>query len=312
MKRCFVWILCMLLSIAAYAAEDAKGLARIPAGKYLPGDIISLDLELSLPEGATPIWPENHPEIKGLKPHNKSLPERKIVAGKQSIWIKTYHYLSEDSLSGIVENLSLQYKWKDSTYVLPINKEVVSVVRIPVDTTWVLRAAYEPAAPVVKWKWWPLLAVLAYVLIVTLLFSWKPIYRRRKNRLTMPLDADPVQWSLKHLKSVQSKMPLSGAELKDGFSTISDVLRIFVERTTDVKAIYMLSNEWIHTFDKNEKFKEVAESISFVISTCDSVKFARYEPDADIQQKTVEEAIAIIKASCWKQSTEHQKGGGHA
>lgn len=311
MKRYFVWILSMLLSIAAFAAEDAKGLARIPAGKYLPGDIISLDLELSLPEEATPIWPENHPEIKGLKPHDKSLPERKIVAGNQSVWIKTYYYLSEDSLTGIVENLSLQYKWKDSTYVLPINKEVVSVVRIPVDTTWVLRAAYEPAAPVMEWTWWPLLMILAIILIGAVIFFWKK-YRRKAGALSMPSDADPVQWSLQHLESIQSKMPLLGTDLKDGFSTISDVLRIFVERTTDVKAIYMLSNEWIHTFDKNEKFKEVAESISFVISTCDSVKFARYEPDADIQQKTVEEAIAIIKASCWKQSTEHQKGGGHA
>jgi hypothetical protein len=74
----------------------------------------------------------------------------------------------------------------------------------------------------------------------------------------------------------------------------------------------MLSNEWIHAFDRNEKYKEVSESISFVISTCDSVKFARYEPDADIQKKTIEEAISIIKASCWVQQNESLKGGDHA
>ena len=311
MRLLIVCILSIWMSIPAFSADEAKGLARIPAGNYLPGDIISLDLELSLPEKAEPIWPDSHPEIKDLKPYDKSLPERKIVAGKQSVWIKTYYYLSEDSLTGIVENLSLQYKWKDSTYILPIKKEVVSVVRIPVDTTWVLRSAYEPAAPVMEWTWWPLLVILAIILIGAVIFLWKK-YRRKAVSLSMPSDADPVQWSLQHLESIQSKMPLSGTDLKEGFSTISDVLRIFVERTTDVKAIYMLSNEWILTFDKNEKYKEVSESISFVISTCDSVKFARYEPDADIQQKTVEEAIAIIKASCWKQATEHQKGGENA
>lgn len=311
MRLLIVCILSIWMSIPAFSADEAKGLARIPAGNYLPGDIIELDLELSLPEEAEPIWPESHPEIKGLKPYDKSLPERKIVAGKQSVWIKTYYYLSEDSLSGIVENITQSYKWNDSTYTLPINKETVSVVRIPADKTWILRAAYEPAAPVMKWTWWPLLILFAIILMGAIIFFWKK-YRRKAVTLSMPTDADPVEWSLQHLRSVQSKMPLSGEDLKAGFTTISDVIRIFVERTTDVKAVYMLSNEWLDTFERNEQYSKVAEDISFVINTCDSVKFARFEPDAELQKKTVETAITIIQASCWRKTAEHQKGGENA
>jgi hypothetical protein len=186
MRVLIVCILFIWMNIPAFAADEAKGLARIPAGNYLPGDIIALDLELSLPEKAEPIWPENHPEIKGLKPYDKSLPERKIVAGKLSVWIKTYYYLSEDSLSGIVDNITLSYKWNDSTYTLPISKETVSVVRIPAEKTWILRAAYEPSAPVMKWTWWPLLVILAVIIVGTVIFWWMK-YRKRAVTLSMPV-----------------------------------------------------------------------------------------------------------------------------
>jgi hypothetical protein len=286
--------------------EEVRGILRFPGGPFYPGDIIELEMELLLPYEAEPLFPEEHPDIKGLIPFGNPLPERKLVVGKQVIWIKDYDYQAMDSLHSVVSDIIINYRLNDSLYNLSLSGVPLDVIRVPVDTTWMLRAAYQPLPPMMKWSWWPLIILLGIVLLTSSIFLFRYI-RKRPVPLKMPEGADPHQWSLEQLTQIQRMIPLADEHQKEAFTRISDVLRQFIQKTTGMPALYLLTTDMMKRFIDNEHFEDIYEDLEYVMTSADMVKFAKYRPDAEMQELIVNKAIRIVRSQCWKEATGASK-----
>jgi hypothetical protein len=263
------------------------------------------------PYEAEPLFPEEHPDVKGLIPYGNPLPERKLVNGKQVIWIKDYDYQSMDSLHSVVSDMSVDYRLNDTLYSVSLRGVPLDVIRVPVDSTWMLRASYHPLPPMMKWSWWPLVILSGIVVLIGLILLFRYI-RKRPAPLKMPEGADPYEWSLEQLIQVQKMIPISDDIQKEAFTRVSDVLRLYIQKTTGMPAVYLLTTDLIRRFMDNQHFEDICDDLEYVMSSADMVKFAKYRPDAEMQDIILNKAIKIVRSHCWKGASGASKTEVHA
>jgi hypothetical protein len=170
-----------------------------------------------------------------------------------------------------------------------------------------IRGIKGPVGPVAWSPWWWLIAVFLLTALCILL------WRKRERARIGPPPPPPVPadiTALEKLRQLAQTDWLATGRIKEFYSAISDILREYLEKGFDIRALERTTHELLRDLRrKSEIAAERQAVLQELLEICDLVKFAKYRPDASegkaahaAAMKFVEQTKAVISAQAGIQS----------
>ena len=178
----------------------------------------------------------------------------------------------------------------DSLLVAQSNPLQFHVSTIAVDTT----AAYKDIKPILKapfglhelWlylKKYGLLILLCLILIGIITYLLVRYFKNKKRK--QPREAKqivPVEEAhiiaLRELEQLKEKKLWEAGKVKQYYSELSEIIRVYIENRWQISAMEMVSSEIIVELQKVSIFKEEIIRIEKMFEMADLVKFAKWNP----------------------------------
>lgn len=285
-------LILILFPLWMMANDSIQGKATIYGTDLYIGEKLYLEVEVMAPKSVDLQLPEKAPEIKGLEAFGNPGPTEQIDHVHSNIYKKRYPYIAFDSVAGSTGEIPIPYTEQDKQKTLTIQGVSFQVQRIPIDTTDALRAAYGPMGAVSHTDWnafiWIAIVALALGGVIAF-FQW----RKNRKKLSIPLDADPREWALEQLKLLETQIPFT--RQKDAWSQLTDIVRLYMERSWEVPAPYFSTGEVLGAIASKEAYSSQVAQVSDVLEISDQIKFARKTSTEEEQKQAIQTAREIIR-----------------
>lgn len=178
----------------------------------------------------------------------------------------------------------------DSLLVAQSNPLQFQVSTIAVDTT----AAYKDIKPISKapfglhelWLYLKkhglviLLSLILIGIIIYLLIRYLKNRKRKKPRevkQVIPVEEAHII-ALRELELLNQKKLWEAGKIKQYYSELSEIIRVYIENRWQISAMEMVSSEIIMELQKVSIFKEEINRIEKMFEMADLVKFAKWNP----------------------------------
>lgn len=181
------------------------------------------------------------------------------------------------------------------------NELALKVVTVPIDTTkldhWF--DIKDVITPPFVWKdyinyiLYPLLGLVLVALIVIAYFIFikkKPIVRIVKEEPLLP----PHIVALNELDNIKGKKLWQSGKIKEYHSSITDTLRMYIERRFDINAMEMTSGEVLARIKGVSDVDAVYDKLKQVLLLGDLVKFAKYHALPDENELSLLNAYLFV------------------
>ncbi len=148
----------------------------------------------------------------------------------------------------------------------------------------------------------PLILIIVFALAIWYYLKWKKNRTNPENNIPAELlipAADAARISLEELK--EKKLWQQGLE-KEYYSSLTDILRVYIERRFLIGAMEMTSAEIIDSLKNKELDKSVLFSLKDLMQVSDFVKFAKLKPTYEENESSI-----IIAESFIDKTEEKQK-----
>ncbi|MEP7128030.1 MAG: hypothetical protein ABI729_04140 [Chitinophagales bacterium] len=223
-----------------------------------------------------------------------------VIHDKIKTFTQTYTVSAYDSGSYRAGPVLVLYKSKDGSIdSLYSDSLLILVSTLPVDTSKAFKAIKAPVdVPYAFNEFIPLilgaLLLIAIIIAMILYFRW-----RRKNRkpnvIERPKPKDsPHIWARKELKKLEEEKLWQKDEIKQYYSRLTDILRMYLEYRYNWFALESTTEkirEDISAFGINEDAKE---NLLTVLNEGDLVKFAKRIPMPDMNVRAMEKAYRFV------------------
>jgi len=103
----------------------------------------------------------------------------------------------------------------------------------------------------------------------------------------------PYEEALQALDELRRKGYAQNGQVKNYYTRMNDILRVFVLRKLKISSLEKTNEELITQLRSMPMDKETFNQLAAALRIADSVKFAKYQPDASDNEKNME----IIKAA---------------
>lgn len=141
--------------------------------------------------------------------------------------------------------------------------------------------------------------VLVLLLIAILLYYF--IKRRREGKSLIPMREKPPrpphEIALEELDKLTKSDLLEKGEIKLFYIEISEIIRRYIEGRFYIIAIEMTTTELLQNMNEEEIDARITEMVAEFLHQCDFVKFAKYKPVDDENEKTVRLAYEIVNTT---------------
>lgn len=186
----------------------------------------------------------------------------------------------------------------------------LTVLDVDVDTT---TAKIRDIAPIEKvpytfWEIfrWILLGLVVIALALGGWWLWKKWKSGQVSEWLAATPADtrtPEERALEGLEELRQKQLWQSGRAKEYHTALTDIVRTFIEQTTDIHATDMTSDETIEAVGERLKAKGDTASqltpltsyLQNIFTTADLVKFAKSEPLPHEHDRSLSEAVAFVK-----------------
>ncbi len=139
-------------------------------------------------------------------------------------------------------------------------------------------------------------AALLIVLIGILIFIY--IKRRKQGKSIIPRREKPKrpphEIALEELEQLLQDQLLEKGEIKQFYIRISEIIRRYVEGRFFIVAIEMTTAQLIDTMVEAEVENEDVQLVEDFLMQCDLVKFAKYIPTSEENEKVIDQAFEIV------------------
>ncbi|CAM1359520.1 conserved membrane hypothetical protein [Tenacibaculum litopenaei] len=193
---------------------------------------------------------------------------------------------------------------------------LVKVATVPIDTTKVKKYEIkgikgEPYQfdDYARYVYWALAVLL--IVIVTLYFALKRT--DEDDSTTFVPKLAPFQEAMRNLQLLDEKLLWQNNKIKEYYSELTDIIRMYIERELHVPALEQTTNEVVRQLellrDANniETEKETIKKLSKLFQQADLVKFAKSKPlahDIEADRNIAELLINNIKPALSEEATE--------
>ena len=153
---------------------------------------------------------------------------------------------------------------------------------------------------------WFLLALA--VAAVALAIWWLSTHRKMVEKvlgISEPIDTrTPEERALQRLEELRRKQLWQSGKMKEYHTELTDAVRVFIEEATGIHATEMTSDETVDAISSN--WPMVGNQLKDIFTTADLVKFAKNEPLANEHERSMSEAVQIVK-QLWQQVKPEEK-----
>lgn len=309
MKQKFIVVIILFILFPFLANGQAfKATAKLDSTNILIGDYLKVHLEVVTPKGTSIIFPQiNSKVIEEAQYPFDWIESSKIdttLTSSEQIFKQTVTITAFDS--GYYVFPSLPILALDSTLLAETNPLSFSVTTIPVDTT----AAYKdikgnlttPLSLHEIWlyiKKYGLLIFVIWSIIAAIIYSILKYGKRKKGKndgakSKVAHKVKPHITALKALEHLKKKKLWEQGKVKEYYSELTEIIRIYLEGRWGIYAMEMVSSDIIDALRKIDVIEGDIDPLVKMFSISDLVKFAKWDPlptDHDMAFKSAKEFI---------------------
>jgi len=293
------------------SAQNYKATAKLDSTTILIGDYLNVHLEVTSPKGTAVRLPKVNGEyLQSIGSTIEWIENSKIdtvLSGNQQILKQTFTVTSFDSGAYFFPVLSVLSL--DSTILAQTDSLYFTVNTIPVDTT----AAYKDikgnlSTPLTLHEIWlylqkyGLLILLMAILIGLVIYIIvKYVLKKKKNGLKPHQKEKPKEKAhiiaLKALEQLKKKKLWEQGFVKQYYSELTEIIRVYLENRWNIYAMEMVSSEIISEVKKKEIDPQTIEILQKMLQSADLVKFAKWNPLPDDHDMFYKNAYSFIEKS---------------
>ncbi|HEX7412100.1 MAG TPA: hypothetical protein VF298_08180 [Bacteroidales bacterium] len=309
-----VLILIMLSFTKPVISQTVQATAKIDTAAISIGQQVWLHLNLTVPKKTKVIWPilqdslTSHVEIVRKSAIDTS------VNGDYINYSQRLTITSFDSGAYTIPPIGINYQLGNDTAMQHAFSQAVTfqVQTVKVDTTQAIRDIKGPMeapltfAEIIPW----LLAVVALALVIFLF--WYYLKQRKNNKPFITLPRKPkqpaYQIALDSLDELKSRKLWQNGRIKEYYSDLTDILRLYIEDQFGIAAIEMTTDEILIAFVGKDGGTNLLKRLRQILTTADLAKFAKAQPIATENELSLQNAIEFIKETIPAEpSTEHNE-----
>jgi hypothetical protein len=281
--RKFISILSLLLFVGfAGVAQDFK--VRLDSSKILIGNQTALTLQVKLTDGKKVRFP-NLPDTlsPGLEVVSQFATDTSEI-DNGLLLTKRYLITSYDSGNYVVPQIPVLFfdgTKVDTLYTQPLK---IRVNTVAVDSTKVplygikgnIKAPYTFQEIA--------LAILSILLLIGIVIGIYRYFRRSKDEPIFTFKKKVIEpphvIAFRELELLKQKKLWQNGKVKEYYSELTDILRVYIEERMDINAMEMTSFEILATLNANGySNKAIYDRLIVMLNTSDLVKFAKYSAD---------------------------------
>lgn len=313
----FSFLLIFWAAVTTYA-QQIKATASLDSANILIGDQVKLFLEIDHPKDVAVQFPQVPDTIASkIEVLNRSgIDTFKVDDEKNLKQIQSYLITSFDS--GVYRIPPYWFKINVDGHIdsIPSNVVTLQVHTMAIDTTKGLADIKMPyGAPLTLKEVIPYIlgVILIGAIIFLILYSIK---RKKKNQPLFskpPKPKEPAHIiALRELDRIKSEKIWQKDKIKQYYSEVTEVLRIYIEDRFEISAMEKTTDEIIQSFKyRNDLISEKSfNNLSRILSLADLVKFAKYNPLPDDNNLTLVDTYFFVndtKREVVKKQEEQEK-----
>lgn len=134
------------------------------------------------------------------------------------------------------------------------------------------------------------LAIIAFVLI-KYVFKKKVPFISKTPEPQLP----PHEEALLRLQQVKDEKLWQSGKIKEFYTEITDILREYMDRRFGINAMELTSEQILAFVRKNPEMEEVRQLLRQMLELSDLVKFAKFIPLEDENQRSMSDAFAFVE-----------------
>ncbi|MEI6433321.1 MAG: BatA domain-containing protein [Bacteroidota bacterium] len=301
--RLNILIVFLCLQFSALFSQEVSVTAKLDTNAMLIGDHVGLTLKFSGPSAVKVLWPFIPDTILGNisvigrgKIDTTFSEDRKSVTFSQEFNITCY-----DSGFYTIPQIPFQYRLTPDTTRLSGTSGLLllAVHTVKVDTTQAIKPIIGPLkVPITFREMLPwLLAGLAVILIVIFIIWY--ISKRKKKQPVLQFKAKvvllPHETALQELEKLRTKKLWQSGKIKAYHSELTEILRKYIEDRFQIQALEQTSSEIIQNLQNNPVCPHTTlDRLNDLLVHADMVKFAKAQPVASENERSLTEAITFI------------------
>ncbi len=300
----FVYLLISVIPTCTYS-QNIKVRVRLDTNIIQLGDLVNMNIEIEKPRGSQVIFPKftdtltsDIEIIEKGKLDSILLKDNKILL-KQTLKLTLF-----DTGMFFIPPLVFVYHSDNYTDSILSTPDLFLVLSFPVDSANTIRdikGIYK--VPIGFREIYPFILIFLGMVIISLLI-WYIIKKKKQNEPIIfrakPIDPPDVV-ALRELDRLKSEKLWQQGKVKEYYSGISDILRVYIEGRFGIAAPEQTSDEILTGIRETVHNNKDYDRLKSVLRLADLVKFAKANPEPDENVEQFENACRFVL------NTRHQQ-----
>lgn len=299
----FIAIISCGICLASYG--QVKVTAKMDSTVVLMGKQTSISLETMLPEASV------------AKMHI-DLPSDTLVKDVEIVEMRRVDSLTSNGITKLRHEIVIQ-SFDSGLYALPpiavvvggdtnlTNHLILKVIPVKVDSLQGKIHDYEGVAdpgrnfldfiPQSIYQYLLFSLIAAIIIAATIYVYLRYIKDKKKLSKETVILQPPYDEAIKALEILKSEKLCERGQEKEFYTRLTDILRRYLDRRFDIKAMEMTSTEILEALKSDKCTAYTQKQMSEILSMADFVKFAKVRPLPQDNQTTFANAMNFIEAT---------------
>jgi hypothetical protein len=294
-------------ALAQGTSRSPQAVATLDSASILIGEQFHLTLQAD-PAGRRLLWAE----IPDSFDHLLVVGRGKIDTVQQeghSLYRQRLTLTGFDSGQWKVPAFAFRVVRGDSAHTLPsltTDSLFIRVNTVAVDTS-------RPFRPIKQIRgvpfnilayWYYILGGLVLLALLAYLIFFRKKKTERKPEKTVPAEP-PYEQAMKSLHGLEAEKLWQQNRVKDYYTRLTDILRLYIERQFSVKAMEQTTDEILRDIRPVTRLNQQQDNLRYILTTADLAKFARLQPAPEEHEASLRKAYELLE---WTRPRQEEKG----
>ncbi len=293
-------ILLSLCLINQSAAQEVKVTARVDSNNILIGDWLTLHVEVRHPGHQDIQFVALPDSLAGFEIIQRDSIQRQSI-GEDIVESTSFTITAYDTGTFIIPPLNVRYKSSVDTATLFAESSPIPVFvhGMAVDTTKEIKDIKPPMTPGISFS-----EILPYLIGIVVIAAvvWVVFYVMKKRKRGESIIPEPPprpahEVALEALRSLDAEKLWQRGKVKEYHSKLTDIVRLYIERRFDVRALEMITDEILSAQEIKRIDHELYNDLRELLTLADLVKFARVQPAATEHEKCMRSSTAFVEGT---------------
>lgn len=287
---------CLILPLAA---QTISATLKADSNQIMIGDHLNVKLVVKHAEDLTLALPPVGDTLGNMELLQASKSDTTLGANFKTL-TQTFTVSAYDSGEYHAGPVKIFFKNKNGVVDSILSNEVPILVNtLDVDTAKPFKAIKAPLEVPYSWKEFIphiIAGVLLLVAIVIGVILWRKYRKQKPVVVERPKPKDPAHiWARKELQKLEEEKLWQKDEVKQYYSRLTDILRLYLEYRYGWLALESTTEEIEASIDQYHVKHKAKDSLLQILRSADLVKFAKMLPLPDANIRAMEDAYKFIE-----------------